>query len=63
MALLSKLVVQVICVEAEGGRSVIKNDVQVGAELGDVQRLGPPDCIEKKNELLSNTKTERHEST
>lgn len=44
MALLSKLVIQVVGVEAKGGRSVIENDVQTGAVLGDVEHLGLPDC-------------------
>lgn len=44
VVLLSKLVIQVIGVEAKGGRSVIESDVQIGPELGDVEHLGLPDC-------------------
>lgn len=44
VALLPKLVIQEVGVKAKGGGSVIENNVQIGAELGDVQHLGLPDC-------------------
>lgn len=44
VALLSKLVIQEVVVESKGGRSVIEDDMQIRAQLRDIEHLRLPDC-------------------